>query len=232
MPYPLFNEDGLQMFGADGKPYYGEADDPCCCGDTPTIVSFCDCCFSSAMSMTITLPTLSATADYGPTAWQTDGVNAHNAIVSADFIRTVFTASEVTWEAYSDEWYDGGIGAPFQWHFIVRYSCSGEPDYIMLAEFSAILTEGGVDIAIGYNVEVTYDCCGFEWIGTDIVFGASNPSPPYWTVAAAGSPMTITNNKTCKCAGGDCVPTSDNSDATCTDGVNTCTGAQDDGCPP
>ena len=71
----------------------------------------------------------------------------------------------------------------------------------------------------------TGDCCGFSAVGNwyNINCGAE----------AGTLDVVMTLNNCCKCSGGSCSPTSDNTASVCDGGgINTCTASQDDDCPP
>lgn len=79
-------------------------------------------------------------------------------------------------------------------------------------------------------VSITPDCTGWTAPGAaPLILWGGSPGCKF-SPLSLDMGLEIINNKCCKCANGDCVPTSDGSDNNDTE--SDCTDLQDDDCPP
>jgi hypothetical protein len=248
----LLDEDGNRKLDNDGNIMLDDGagnDCECGCGEeVPTCTTCRKCCISTSAVFTW---------ENGPESMLTfveedwpdyeEGVGFMNEIAAewanVTFPITLNYDAAMAWMAESAAF---SISEPLfsgNWKFVYRFApCVDSPS----AQWSVdVVRTDGPFVGEQYNVlshavgdasESQRGCCTWTLPNTGPTLSNRGPDGFFVSISGGGPfVFTISNNKCCNCAGGDCVPTSDGSTATCDSGdenANNCTGAQDDDCPP
>lgn len=224
MPTPVYKTSGGKFVLKAGKLACT------CCGPPINCQECYSCCVSDQSTALLpSLPTLTARNSGG--ADPLDDARSAAIVDVVNALTPLTLAWSTLWEyAYTSPGFvvTGYGGTTYYVYVRIQRNCSSgqwlmDVFYYSSADATLRHVVGGV---LAYYSNMT--CCGFR--SERQASGGASPAGIHTYIGNID--VVVQNNKCCKCAGGNCVPTSDGSVAICTDGINTCTSAQDDNCPP